>query len=64
MKAQRASSSEFDPGLVDFVQRGTFVRGHVIGLVALNFVLRLVGRRVVGVALVVEIAGVHLGDMA
>src|SRR3546814_9236741 len=40
------------------------VRGDVVGLVAPDLVLRLVGAGAVGVALVVEVAGMHLDDTA
>jgi len=42
-------------------QRAAFMRGHVIALVALDLVLRILGRGAVRVALVVEIADMH-GD--
>src|SRR5690349_8706677 len=38
--------------------------GYVVGLVALDLVLRIVGAGAMGVALVVEVADVDLGDHA
>lgn len=49
--------------LGDVVQRRPLVHRDVIGLVALDFVLRVVGAGVVRVALPVEVLLVHLGDV-
>ena len=49
--------------LGDAVQRRALVYRDVIGLVALDFVLRVVGAGVVRVALPVEVLLVHLGDV-
>jgi hypothetical protein len=50
--------------LVDLAQRGTFVCRDVIGLVALDFVLWIIGGCVVGMALVVEVVGVYFDNTA
>src|SRR6185312_14702924 len=49
---------------IDFVQRRALVHGDVVGLVALDLVLRIVLAAVAGVALVVGVAGVDLDDLA
>src|SRR3546814_12260559 len=49
---------------VDPRQRAALVRGDVIGLVALDLILRIVRRGAVAVALVIEIGCVDLADRA
>ena len=55
-KARRAS--------VDAMQRRSLVRGDVVGPVAPDLVLRVVGARAVRVSLVIEVAGVDLDHVA
>src|SRR5690625_2704113 len=50
--------------VVQLLQRRPLVHGDVIGLVAFDLVLRLIGARVPGMPLVVGVFGVHLGDLA
>ena len=45
-------------------QRPTLVQGDVIGLVALDLILRFVGARVMDIAFVVHVFGVHADDLA
>src|SRR5437016_9406680 len=45
-------------------ERRGFVHGNVVGLAALDFVLRIVLARVVGVAFEVHISRMHLDDCA
>src|SRR6185437_1354234 len=47
---------------IDFMQRRTLMHRDVIGLVALDLVLRIVGARVMGVTLVLDVFRVHPGD--
>jgi hypothetical protein len=47
-----------------FFQRRAFVHGDVIGLIALDFVLRIIRAGVVRVALVIDVLGMHLDDPA
>src|SRR5690606_24151120 len=72
-KARQASMRLLDPGLrrdhgckelADLPQRAPLVRRDVVGLVALDLVLRLVLRRAMPVTLVVEIRVMDLDDPA
>ena len=49
---------------LSLVQRRALVRGNMVGFAALDLVLRRLGARAVGVALVVEVAGVDPDDRA
>src|SRR5690348_7010664 len=66
--SRSTAATGFDPGVwrsaASSSQRCTLVRRDVIGLVALDLVLRIVWRRVVRVPLVVEIARMNLDDRA
>ena len=49
---------------VEMPQRFGFVQRDVLGLIAFDFILRLLLARMMFVAFVVHIAGVHLDDVA
>jgi len=49
---------------IDLVQCRTLVHGNVLGLVALDFVLRLIFAGVTWMALVLGVAGVDFDDLA
>lgn len=54
----------YDGSVVEKPERALLVRSDVIGLVAGDLVLRLIGRGATSVSLVVKIRSVHLGDLA
>src|SRR5512135_630343 len=47
-----------------FLQRRAFMHGDVVGLVALDFILRIILARVVQMPLEINIFCMHLGDLA
>src|SRR5579864_6886213 len=49
---------------VCLLQRRAFVHGDVVGLVALDFILRIIRRRVVRISLVIRIFRMNLDDLA
>lgn len=50
--------------LLHFRESRSFVHRNMVGLVALNLVLRLIGTGVVGVSFVVHVFAMHLDDSA
>ena len=50
------------PSALSPVQGRAFVHRDVVGLVALDFILRFIRARMMGIALVIHVAGMHTDD--
>src|SRR5271157_1309910 len=61
---ERIRRRRFDGSVVHFSQRRAFVHRDVVGLIALDFILRIIRSGVVYVSLVINICCMHRNDLA